>query len=88
MVGRRESLAQRKQSTTIGFLQQSSRITFTFQALSAPQSLTADEVYAVIDWLLHLMWITRVGHCHRGTASRKYTRHGFVPDPRPDGRGP
>jgi len=26
--------------------------------LNAPQSLTADEVYAVIAWLLHLMWIT------------------------------
>lgn len=57
----------------------------------APQSLTADEVYAVIAWLLHENGITEVDtviDAHTLPQIHMPNRHGFVPDPRPDVRGP
>jgi cytochrome c len=53
----------------------------------APQSLTPDEVYAVIAWLLHENGIVRddaVIDAETLPAIRMPNRHGFIPDPRPD----
>ena len=53
----------------------------------APQSLTADEVYAVIAWLLHQNGIIdadAVIDAHTLPQIHMPNRHGFVPDPRPD----
>jgi S-disulfanyl-L-cysteine oxidoreductase SoxD len=55
--------------------------------LDAPQSLSPDELYAVIAWLLH-----RNGIVPEDAVLNRYTlpavqmpnRQGFVPDPRPD----
>ena len=53
----------------------------------APQSLTAEEVYAVTAWLLHQNGIVpEDAVMDAGTlpAVQMPNRHGFVPDPRPD----
>ncbi len=54
---------------------------------NAPQSLTPDEVYAVVAWLLHQNGIVPTDAVmDAGTlpAVRMPNRHGFVADPRPD----
>jgi cytochrome c len=53
----------------------------------APQSLTPDEIYAVIAWLLHENGIVgedAVIDSRTLPAIRMPNRHGFIPDPRPD----
>jgi len=54
---------------------------------SAPQSLTPDEVYAVVAWLLAQNGIippNTVMDAHTLPTVRMPNRDGFVPDPRPD----
>jgi cytochrome c len=53
----------------------------------APQSLTADEIYAVIAWLLHKYGIISaetVIDAKRLPAIEMPNRRGFIRDPRPD----
>jgi cytochrome c len=57
----------------------------------APQTLTPDEVYSVTAWLLHQNGIVAkeaVIDAVTLPAVQMPNRHGFVPDPRPDVRGP
>jgi len=52
-----------------------------------PQSLTADDLYAVTAWLLHQNGIIAEDAVMDATtlpAVQMPNRHGFVPDPRPD----
>jgi len=54
---------------------------------TAPQSLTPDEVYAVVAWLLYQNVIIpedAVMDARTLPAVRMPNRDGFVPDPRPD----
>jgi cytochrome c len=54
---------------------------------SAPQSLTADEVYALVAWLLvqnEIIAPDTVMNARTLPAVRMPNRDGFVPDPRPD----
>ena len=54
---------------------------------SAPQSLTPDEVYSVVAWLLHRDGIideSTVIDAHSLPAVRMPNRDGFTSDPRPD----
>jgi len=54
---------------------------------SAPQSLTPDEVYSVVAWLLHRNGIIDEGmvmDARSLPAVRMPNRDGFIPDPRPD----
>ena len=53
----------------------------------APQSLTPDEIYAVIAWLLHENGIIAEDIAMNARTLplvQMPNRHGFVPDPRPD----
>lgn len=55
--------------------------------LTAPQSLTPDEVYAVVAWLLHQNGIIpadAVIDADTLPAVKMPNRAGFVSDPRPD----
>jgi cytochrome c len=55
--------------------------------LDAPQSLTADELYAVVAWLLHANGIIAEGDVMNAATLplvHMPNRQGFVPDPRPD----
>jgi S-disulfanyl-L-cysteine oxidoreductase SoxD len=55
---------------------------------SAPQSLTPDEVYSVVAWLLHRNGIIdedSVMDARLLPAVRMPNRDGFIPDPRPEG---
>lgn len=55
--------------------------------LTAPQSLTPDEVYALVDWLLHQNGIIPSDAVMGATtlpAVKMPNRVGFVSDPRPD----
>lgn len=55
--------------------------------LNAPQSLTPDEVYAVVAWLLHQNDIVPAGAVIDATTLpvvKMPNREGFVSDPRPD----
>ena len=55
---------------------------------SAPQSLTPDEVYSVVAWLLHRNGIIdedSVMDARSLPAVRMPNRDGFIPDPRPEG---
>jgi cytochrome c len=57
----------------------------------APQSLTPDEVYAVIAWLLHenaIISDDAMIDTETLPAIRMPNRHGFIPDPRPDVSSP
>ena len=57
----------------------------------APQSLTPEEIYSVTAWLLHQNGIIAEDAVIDATtlpAIQMPNRHGFVPDPRPDVRGP
>jgi cytochrome c len=53
----------------------------------APQSLSADEVYSVVAWLLHQNGIIvedMVTDARTLPQIRMPNRDGFIPDPRPD----
>ena len=55
--------------------------------MNAPQSLTDDEVYAVVGYLLNLNGLVpddAVLEARTLAAVRMPNRDGFVPDPRPD----
>ncbi len=55
--------------------------------MNAPQSLTDDEVYAVVGYLLNLNGLVpddAVLDARTLAAVRMPNRDGFVPDPRPD----
>jgi len=55
--------------------------------LTAPQSLTPDEIYSVVAWLLHQNGIVpadAVIDAQTLPAVKMPNREGFVPDPRPD----
>lgn len=57
----------------------------------APQSLTPDEIYAVIAWLLHANGIIAKDDRMDAATLPKVqmpNRQGFIPDPRPDVRRP
>ena len=54
---------------------------------SAPQSLSPDEVYSLVAWLLHQNGILAddsILDAQSLAAIRMPNRNGFVPDPRPD----
>ncbi|MDR4483678.1 MAG: hypothetical protein R3B95_10745 [Nitrospirales bacterium] len=54
---------------------------------NAPQSLTNDEVYAVVAWLLYQNDLISTGtvlDAETLLAVQMPNRKGFVPDPRPD----
>lgn len=58
---------------------------------NAPQSLTPDEVYSVVAWLLYMNGIVpedAVMNARTLPAVRMPNRDGFVPDPRPDVEAP
>jgi S-disulfanyl-L-cysteine oxidoreductase SoxD len=57
--------------------------------MNAPESLSADEVYAVSAYILNLNGLVpdeAVLDAHALAAVRMPNRDGFVPDPRPDVR--
>jgi cytochrome c len=56
---------------------------------TAPQSLSPDEVYAVVAWILYRNGIIKEDAVLDAASLPKVempNRHGFVPDPRPDVR--
>lgn len=62
---------------------------YIFRAMppTAPQSLTPNEVYAVVAWILYQNEIvpkTAIMDANTLPAVQMPNRHGFVPDPRPD----
>lgn len=66
---------------------------YIFRAMpyTAPQSLTPDEVYALVAWILRQNGIIPADSVMDATtlpAVRMPNRHGFVPDPRPDVKPP
>jgi len=60
---------------------------FRAMPFSAPQSLSPNEVYAIVAWLLHqngLITKDLVLNAQSLPAISMPNRHGFVQDPRPD----
>lgn len=95
LVGGRQTLASTSPVKTVGsyWPYATTLYDYIYRAMpfDAPQSLTADEVYAVVAWLLHENGITEVDtviDAHTLPQIHMPNRHGFVPDPRPDVRGP
>ncbi len=95
LVGGQQSLASPAPVKTIGsyWPYATTLYDYIYRAMpfDAPQSLTPDEVYAVIAWLLHQNGIIEadaVIDAQTLPQIRMPNRHGFVPDPRPDMPGP
>jgi cytochrome c len=95
LVGGRDTLASTSPVKTFGsyWPYATTLYDYIYRAMpfDAPQSLTADEVYAVTAWLLHENGITEADTVIDARALPQIpmpNRHGFVPDPRPDVRGP
>lgn len=91
LVGGRGSLATDQPVKTIGsyWPYATTLYDYIFRAMpiTAPQSLTPDEVYALVAWLLHQNGIIPFDAVMDATtlpAVQMPNRHGFVPDPRPD----
>lgn len=91
LVGGRETLTTSSPLKTIGSYWPYAPTLYDYihraMPYDAPQSLTAEEVYAVTAWLLHRNGIVpedAVMDAHTLPAVEMPNRHGFVPDPRPD----
>ena len=95
LVGGRESLSTEKPVKTIGSFWPYATTLYDYinraMPFDAPQSLTPDEVYSVIAWLLYQNGIISeesVVDADTLPLVQMPNRHGFVPDPRPDVRSP
>lgn len=91
LVGGQGSLATDKPIKTIGSFWPYATTLYDYihraMPFTAPQSLTPDEVYAVIAWLLHQNGIISAESTMDANTLpqvRMPNRHGFVSDPRPD----
>ncbi len=91
LLGGQGSLASDKPVKTIGSFWPYATTLYDYiyraMPLTAPQSLTADEVYALVAWLLHENGIVLADAVMDATtlpAVRMPNRDGFVQDPRPD----
>jgi mono/diheme cytochrome c family protein len=91
LVGGQGTLATSRPIKTIGSYWSYATTLFDYirraMPFSAPQSLTSDEVYAVVAWLLYRNGIVdehAVFDARTLPAVQMPNRHGFVPDPRPD----
>jgi len=91
LVGGRQTLATASPLKTVGSYWPYATTLYDYihraMPLDAPQSLTAEEVYAVTAWLLHQNGIVAedaVMDARTLPAVEMPNRHGFVPDPRPD----
>lgn len=91
LVGGRQTLATASPLKTVGSYWPYASTLYDYihraMPLDAPQSLTAEEVYAVTAWLLHQNGIVAedaVMDARTLPAVEMPNRHGFVPDPRPD----
>lgn len=94
LVGGRGTLATAKPEKTVGSYWPYATTLYDYiyraMPLTAPQSLTPDEVYAVVAWVLFRNGIVAedaVLDARALPAIRMPNREGFVPDPRPDGAG-
>ena len=95
LVGGRESLSTEKPVKTIGSFWPYATTLYDYinraMPFDAPQSLTPDEVYSVIAWLLYQNGIISeesIVDANTLPLVQMPNRHGFVPDPRPDVRSP
>ena len=93
LVGGQGTLASAKPIKTVGSFWPYAPTLFDYirraMPLNAPQSLSADEVYAVSAYLLHLNGLVSdetILDAKSLAAIRMPNRDGFVPDPRPDVR--
>jgi cytochrome c len=91
LVGGRDTLKTDKPIKTVGSYWPYATTLFDYinraMPWDAPQSLTADEVYAVSAWLLHQNGIIAedaVLDAQTLPAVQMPNRLGFIPDPRPD----
>lgn len=91
LVGGQGTLTTSHPIKTIGSYWPSATTLFDYirrtMPFSAPQSLTSDEVYAAVAWLLYRNGIVdehAVLDARTLPAVQMPNRHGFVPDPRPD----
>jgi S-disulfanyl-L-cysteine oxidoreductase SoxD len=91
LVGGRQTLSTSSPVKTVGSYWPYATTLYDYihraMPFDAPQSLTADEVYAVTAWLLHQNGIIpqdAVMDSISLPAIQMPNRHGFVPDPRPD----
>lgn len=91
LVGGQGSLATEHPIKTIGSYWPYTTTLFDYirraMPMTAPQSLTPDEVYSVVAWLLHQNGIipaTMVIDGQTLPTVKMPNRDGFVPDPRPD----
>jgi cytochrome c len=93
LVGGQGTLATSKPIRTIGSYWPYATTLYDYihraMPLNAPQSLTADETYAVIAWLLfqnHIIAEDEVMDAQSLPTINMPNREGFRPDPRPDVR--
>jgi S-disulfanyl-L-cysteine oxidoreductase SoxD len=93
LVGGRGSLASSKPLKTVGSFWPYAPTLFDYirraMPMNAPESLSADDVYAVSAYILNLNGLVPDGavlDAHALAAVRMPNRDGFVPDPRPDVR--
>ncbi len=91
LVGGHSSLATDKPIKTIGSFWPYATTLYDYiyraMPLTAPQSLTSDEVYALVAWLLYQNGIVPADAVMEATtlpAVKMPNREGFVSDPRPD----
>ena len=91
LVGGRQSLTTASPVKTVGSYWPYATTLYDYihraMPFDAPQSLTAEEVYAVTAWLLYRNGIVAedaVMDARTLPAVEMPNRHGFVPDPRPD----
>jgi cytochrome c len=91
LVGGQGTLASAKPVKTVGSFWPYAPTLFDYvrraMPMNAPQSLTDDEVYAVVGYLLNLNGLVpddAVLDARTLAAVRMPNRDGFVPDPRPD----
>ncbi|MCE4222796.1 cytochrome c [Methylobacterium sp. C25] len=93
LVGGKGTLASAKPVKTVGSYWPYAPTLFDYvhraMPMNAPQSLSNDDVYAVVGYLLNLNGLVAddaVLDAHSLSAVRMPNRDGFVPDPRPDVR--
>jgi len=91
LVGGQGSLTTKKPIKTIGSYWPYATTLYDYihraMPITSPQSLTPDELYAVVAWLLHENGIIASDAVMDATtlpAVSMPNRNGFVPDPRPD----
>jgi cytochrome c len=91
LVGGRNTLATEKPVKTVGSYWPYATTLYDYiqraMPFNAPQSLSSDEIYSVIAWLLYQNGIVEEGTIIDARTLPAVTmpnRDGFVPDPRPD----